>query len=263
MNKTNLLYVVILFTLLVTGCKSNSEIVDGTEFATTSEMYDIDNSKEKSKSNNIVEYIVYKDEYIVNLDNNTSISVDYVQISNLGNVNLENQINQINQILKSSLSEWVNEECEWFEQFEVDIKYKSPEYLSVCYTAHWENPNGNDFIGTVTRIGITIDINEGKRVYLNDFFEEAVVINRFLEEYNYGTEFSAPIREEEAKEIIHEASISVKEYLDEKQQTYPLVYEFMLSYISEKSSFYLEGNKIIITRDEYEMSDVYLEYKWL
>ncbi len=79
--------------------------------------------------------------------------------------------------------------------------------------------------------------------------------------FYYGNEISPPINSEEADKIIQHTSISEKEYFEDVYKTDPLVYNFMFTYIRVKPSFYLTDNKLVITRDENEFDDVYIDFK--
>jgi len=203
------------------------------------------------KFESVSDYKVYVKEYTVNGEKDKPFNVKYAQISDLGNKSLENKINKT---LKSSITAWILEDYDWMEKCQVEVKCKTSKYLSLCYSVEWKDPNGDGFISTFTRIGVTIDMRTGQRVFLNDLFKNTDSLKQKLVNYNYGNEFSPPIDSDEANEIIHETSISEKEYLEE-------VYNPDQFSIGSKSSLYLKDNKLVITRDEDDLDDVYLDYK--
>ncbi len=100
----------------------------------------------------------------------------------------------------------------------------------------------------------------GERVYLDDFVKDIKSLKLKLQDYSYDNELSPPIDSEEADNIIHYASISEKGYLNEIYKTDPLVYNYVLSYIGKKPSFYLAEDKLVIMRNEYDLNDVYIDY---
>ena len=155
------------------------------------------------------------------------------------------------------MTEWINEDCEWLEEFQLDIKYKSSKYLSLCYFNIWKDNRGEDnCMNNFLRICVTIDMQTGERVYLDDLIKDTDNLKQKLMDYDYGNEYSPPINSEE---IIHYASISEKEYYEEIYKTDPLVYDFMESYLYFRPSFYLTDNYLVITRDRYEWDDVYID----
>lgn len=245
MKRYILIYLFVVMIMLFAGCKSSNVINGQTD------------KPVESKSNNVTDYKVNIKEYVAYNEENNSFKVKYAQISDLGNDSLENQINQT---LKSSITEWINKDCDWVERFQITIKCKTSKYLSLCYTIEWGNPRGEDLVGTFTRIGLTVDIQTGDRVYLNDLIKDTANLKQTLVNYNYGTEFSPPIDYEEADKIIHYASISEKKYFEEIYKTDPHVYIFMKSYLGLKSSFYLADKQLVITRDENEFNDVYIDF---
>jgi hypothetical protein len=217
--------------MLFIGCKSNTSN---------------DNSK------NI--YETYEEDYIAYNEKNNSFIVKYVQISGLSSESLENQVNQV---LKLSITEWINENCEWMDKFQVDVKYKTSKYLSLCYTIDWKNIKGSDYPSTLTRIGVTIDMQTGERVYLEDLIKDTTSLKQKI--MNYSNEISPPIHSKEADKIIHEVSISEKKYFQEKFQTNPNVYNELKEVLVNKSSFYLLEGSLVITRNEYEYNDIYID----
>lgn len=232
MRRTILIYLFVTIAMLFVGCKSSNT-------------YDY-------KSTNSFE--IYEKEYTAYNNEKQSFIVKYAQISGLGNESLENKINQT---LKESITTWINENCEWMDRSEIVVKCKTPKYLSLCYVIEWNNSQRNGYL----RIGITVDMKTGNRVYLNDLIKDTASLKQTLINYNYGTEFSPPIDSEEADIIIHRASISETKYFEEIYKDDPYVYNHINSYLTAKSSFYLTDNKLVITRDKYELNDVYIDFK--
>ncbi len=220
-------------------------------------------------SEDVESYNIDEKEFLFNRYDGKEIRLKYIQVSGLSNVELETRINEM---LKAELTQWINLKSEWyerdparhewFERFQPEVKLKSPRYLSVCYTARWEHDNGSDYMGESVRVGITIDILEGRRVYLKDLFEDESVLKRELENYEYNSEFTAPIDSDEADKIIYEASLSMADYLDELSQTDPLAYEEIMFdlFWQPKPSFYLLEDTVVVTRSKYEISDAYLSF---
>ena len=209
-------------------------------------------------SNSIECYEVFEKEYTAYDDNNNPFSVIYAQISGLGDESLQFQINQV---LKSSITEWINEDCKWVSEMVMEVEYKTDKYLSLCYTYEILDPRGEDFISTFVRIGLTIDMQTGERIYLKDLVSDTEKLKQILTNYSYNSEFSPPISSEEADEILNYASITEKTYFEQLFETNPYVYEYTVTYLRIKPSFYIRDNEIIITRNEYDLNDVYIDYE--
>lgn len=195
-----MIYFLVIMTMLFVGCKSGSAIENQT------------NKPVETKTNNVTDYKVNIKKYILYNEKNEPFIVKYAQISGVGNESLESSINQA---LKSSITEWINKECKWMEKSQITIKCKNSRYISLCYTIEWKNSQGEDFMSAYTRMGVTVDIQTGDRVYLNDLINDTDGLKQKLEKYDYGNEFSPPIDSEEADKILHEASISESKYLEE------------------------------------------------
>lgn len=201
----------------------------------------------------VSDYEIYEKEYTDYNNEKQPFIVKYPQISGLDNKDLEDKINQT---LKESITEWINENCDWVEMSEIVVKYKTSQYLSLCYVVEWANSPKNGFM----RIGITVDMKTGDRVYLNDLIKDTDSLKQTLVKYNYEGEFSPPIESEEADSIIHYTSISETGYLEEQYEEDTYVYDFISSYLTSKPSFYLTDDKLVITRDENEMDDVIIDF---
>ncbi len=208
----------------------------------------------ESNTNSIIDYKVTIKEYEAYNKENKMFKVEYVQISGMDDENLQNQINQT---LKSSISEWITKDCDWMEKSRITVECKTSKYLSIIYKIEWENPNGKDLLGTFTRIGLTVDLQTGKRVLLNALFNDYDGLKEKLVKYDYGNEISPPIDSDEADEIIHNASITEKEFYEENYKNGHSDYNFLWS----KSSYYLTDEQIVIIRDENEFDDVHFDFK--
>lgn len=242
MKKVILIYFIVILNILFVGCKPASIIDDQTKKA------------EESKSNNVANYKVSINEYTAYNEEDKAFKVKYAQISDLGNEKLENQINKT---LKLSITEWINKDCEWAKRFQIAVKCKTPNYLSVCYTIEWKNSQGEDFMSNYTRFGVTVDMNTGERIFLDELIKDTAMLKQKLENYNYGNELSPPIDSEEADKILNFASISEKKYYDEEYKNGYSLYNFLWG----KPSFYLTDKQVVITRDENEFDDVYMDFK--
>ncbi|MNC02087.1 hypothetical protein D3C81_538660 [compost metagenome] len=246
MKRAALICFLVIMPMLFAGCNSSD--------ANDNKVNNTEGSKPSSEN----DYKVFEKEYTAYDKDNHPFNVKYAQISGVGNESLEHQINQN---LKLSMTEWINKDCEWAEKFQVDVTYKTSKYLSLRYMIEWKDSQGEDYMSTFIRIGVTIDMQTGERVYLDDLIADTESLKHKLINYNYGNGYSPPIDSEEADEIVHYASIPEMMYLEEIYKTDPLVYEFMLSYLRTKSSFYLTDKQIVITRDDYDLNDVYLDFK--
>lgn len=85
-------------------------------------------------------------------------------------------------------------------------------------------------------------------------------IKQTLEKYYYGNELSLPIDSEETDKILHEVSISEAKYFEEIYQNDPYAYDKIKDEIGSKTSFFLTDNKLVITRNEYDLNDVHFDY---
>ncbi|WP_167956259.1 hypothetical protein [Anaerosporobacter faecicola] len=215
-------------------------------------------SKNRNKYNSISNYHIYENEYTAYNEEDKPFIVNYVQISGLGNDRLEDKINQT---LKESITEWINVNCKWLEKSKISVKCKTSKYLSICYTVESKNSNGEEFESDFIRFGITIDLKTGDRVYLDDIVKEVDRLKEELTNYDYGNEVSPPIDTDEADEIIELSSISEKEYLEKMYITDPYVYDYMYSYIKAKPSFYVVDKQLVITRDEKNYNDIFIDFK--
>ncbi len=245
MKKSFFLFLIILIILGSDGCVKNSYIENQKDI----------HSYEK---NNQLDYKVNFEEYSIKNENNKLFKIKYAKISGLADKKMENKINQT---LKSSLIEWINKDCEWMSEIRINVTYKNSDYISLCYTKEWESPRGKGYINTYTRIGITINMHTGERVYLDNLIKDTKNLKRKLENYKYETEFSPPISSDEAVKIIQEASISEKDYLIESFKTDPFVYDEIKDEIASKTSFYLMDKNLVIMRDEYKLNDIYIDFK--
>lgn len=255
--------------ILLTGCHTidtnttdtraiDINIVDAKEIGTKAiDTNTIGENTIDDKSKDIIDYKLCEIEYIAYGIKGNPFNIKYAQISGLDDTSIEKKVNDT---LKDFLVEWINKECEWMERSQIYVKCKNAKYLSLCYTVEWKDDR-EDIMSTYTRIGVTIDMQTGERIYLDDLFKDIDILKEIIENYNYGNEFSPPINLEEASEIIHETSISESKYLEENYENDPYVYELIIDYIGSKSSFYLTDDKLIITRDRYELNDLYIDFK--
>jgi hypothetical protein len=250
----------VVMTLLFVGCifsnLNDGKINKDEDSISIDVNYNKAGNAEESNPIDENDYKIFQKEYTAYNKENKPFKVRYAQISGLANENLENKINQT---LKSSITEWINKDSHWMEESQLTVKYKTSKYLSLCYTIESKDDKNN--LSTYTRIGVTVDMQTGDRVYLSDLIKDTTNLKQKLVSYSYGNEISPPIDSEEAEKIIHRASISEKEYLEEIYKTDPLVYDFMFTYIRVKPSFHLTDKQIVITRDDNKYNDIYVDFK--
>ena len=244
MKKVILIYFFVVMTMLFTGCKSGNII-------------DVQTNEEiQNKANYITDYKVNIKEDIAYNENGEPFKVKYAQISDSGNEILENQINKT---LKSSITDWINKDCDWMEKCIIKIEHKDCKYISLSYTREEKSPRGEDFMSTFMRFGITVDMQTGKRVFLDDLFKGTSSLKQKLEQYIYKGETSPSIDSDYADKIIYQTSISEKKYFEEKYKTDSYEYKYLYSYLRFKSSFYLTDKQLVITIDENEYDDLYFD----
>ncbi len=202
-------------------------------------------------------YNVNEKEYTLYNAEGKSFVVKYLQVSDMDDKDLENKINQAT---KSSVSEWVNQDCEWMADSKLIVECHSSKYLSYYYEVESKDERGKDYLSTFARIGITINIETGERIYANDLINDIASFKNKLVEYSYENEVSCPIDTQEVEKIIYYTSISEKEYLEEILINDPLVYESIFSYIRIKPTFYLTDKYLVITRDENKYNDILIDF---
>lgn len=237
------------------------------------------NSKEKTvveeKENTIIKkidintventYEVFVEKFNYKSENKVLFTVPYAQVKNMKNKEIEEKVNQI---LKDDMLSWINEDCEWVEPLKVEVQLKSSKYLSITYMREWL-PSGNTTFEPYTYLGVTVDMETGKRMKLLDFFEdnaENFKLKILSHDYSDGyLEFTGKPDLDEINEIIKTASLTNKEYLDLLFEENASIYEYIKSYLGRRNSFYLTKNKLVIVKNQLEMPrdlrDIFLIYK--
>ncbi len=248
---------VIFFSFFVmTSCKgiSDIEIYKGKKFKNEANLI---NSNETNI--NGVEYEVFIKNHTVNKNDGSSFGVQYAAIEGLDNELVQKKINKT---LETSITSWMDENCEWFKYYDLSIMHKSSKYISVLYYREWNSSN-EGVIKHKSSLGITVDLESGEILSLYDFYKEEDELKTMLEKYTFeDTEFCGEkLSSEKVEKIIVEASLTIESYLKKVYKSDKNAYSFIKSYVSRKNSFYLTENYIVITDGDYELCNLYLKLK--
>ncbi len=256
-----LIALLVLAVILLTGCQSSN--IHYNDLLTPSVSADIkDDEPNDSLSDEYTntpettdgilnDYEVVEASYTTYDDYNNMFQVTYAQVSGVSNIDLEDRINEA---LMVSMTEWINSNCDWANEFQIEVTSKTSELLSLCYSLGYEFNNQTMYI----HVGVTVDMQTGKRLYLSDVVENIEEIRGEIVSYEYSTDFSPPIDADEADEIIHYTSISEKEYFEEMSLFDSYVYQYMFTYLRVKPTFYLKNDLLVIIRDEYDLNNIYI-----
>lgn len=178
----------------------------------------------------------------------------YVNIDSMQNKEIEAQINSL---LKNVPVCLLEDPSGWIKDSKVEVVFQTEDYLSILYSVSL-NDEGN--VEEAIRFGITVDMNTGKRLFLNDFIEVNQVYKLFEELETSPETFSPAITKEDVDKLFEEASISEQEYLENIKSTDPYAYYFSGAYIRSKSSFYLKEDEIVIILNEHPSNDIHINH---
>lgn len=176
-------------------------------------------------------------------------SIPYISISGLENPAIAAQANEV---LKTVVEGIAGNTAEIKTNAPViSAVYQDSDYLSVLYEVQYDESAERVKLGK-GRVGIVIDIHTGNRLFLDDFFDSPDELFSCMSSYKTDGEFFVPIEYAEAVNIFNAASLSEAEYAAQKDAS---AFDFMLRYTLSKPTFYLDGNEIVIIRDNFDLND--------
>jgi len=248
MKKIIWISLLLAVTVFFTGCgiSENGSQGNNTESHTESLTEDTGNENASGIAN---DYEVHEAEYVFDEGGESEYKVTYAQISGINDKDIEADINQA---LKLAVTEWLKEDTTWMEKCEYVVTCHTQRYLSLLYTHKSIGGNPKSQRTYITRFGITVDMQTGKRVFLDELMD-AVSLKEKLMEYEYSNDIGAPITAKDANKIIQGASLSEMEYFVLEYHNDPL---FLIgSSLHYKPSFYFTDNQIVILRNIDMISD--------
>lgn len=194
-------------------------------------------------------YIAEKREYTFCRDG-VEYSIPYMSISGLENPAIAAQANEV---LKTVAEGIADNSAEIKTNTPViSAVYQDSDYLSVLYEVNYDESPEYVKLGK-GRVGIVVDVHTGNRLFLDDFFESPDELFSCMSSNKTDGEFFVPIEYAEAVNIFTFASLSELEYALQKDTN---AFDFLLRYTLSKPTFYLDGNEIVIIRDNFDLNDV-------
>lgn len=196
-------------------------------------------------------YIVEEREYTLCRDG-VEYSIPYISVSGLKKPTAEAQANEV---LKTVVEGIAGNTAEIKTNAPViSAVYQDSDYLSVLYEVEYDESPERVKFGK-GRVGIVVDMHTGNRLFLDDFFDSPDELFSCMSSYKPDGEFFVPIEYAEAVNIFTFASMSELEYAAQKDTN---AFDFLLRYTLSKPTFYLDGNEIVIIRDNYDLNDVHV-----
>lgn len=196
-------------------------------------------------------YVVEKREYTLCRDG-AEYSIPYISVSGLENPAIEAQANEV---LKTVAEGIADNSAEIKTNAPViSAVYQDSDYLSVLYEVKYDESPERVKFGK-GRVGIVVDMHTGNRLFLDDFFDSPDELFSCMSSYKTDGEFFVPIEYAEAVNIFTFASPSELEYALQKDTN---AFDLLLRYTLSKPTFYLDGNEIVIIRDNFDLNDVHV-----
>lgn len=190
----------------------------------------------------------------------TEFSIPYVQITKCTDKKLQKKVNDflitiVPDIVAKDQRKWIG-----FNDYSIEITNQTSEYLSLLYDLDLDDGGYFNKFGN-GRIGITIDMKTGERVFLDHFFESAEQLYEAMKKSEpEESEFFVPVWMEDANKVFSAASLSELEYLKQKAEEYPKIYHNLIGTLGHKPTFYLTPTEIVVVRDTYDWNDVLISY---
>lgn len=163
---------------------------------------------------------------------------EYIQIGS----GLDDVQSAVNKTLETAATDWLTGECAWMAASTGEIVFQSEEYITIGYSLNLGS--GDEKL----RIFHTVNLEDGSRMFLNDFFEEEEFVTICKNEF-------PDWDEDKIKAIYQYASLSEGEYLRLLEQYDPQVQHFILSYLREKPDFFLTNRGITLKLSVYTDDD--------
>lgn len=196
-----------------------------------------------------------EDNYIIS-EKTGDNGIPILYVSNMKNSTIERKINIV---LSDSMYELVKDVTdEWLSKIDlitVSAKYKGTDFLSILYELHNKDVNDDYRVG-YGRMGITISIQTGERVFLDEFVNDIDELYSAMSSYvSPITEAFPPVTYDQAEKVYYSNSVSELEYIH-SEWNYPWASGEALSIALGKPCFYLFEGNIVIVRDAFDLHDV-------
>jgi hypothetical protein len=237
---------VILFVLLLAfGC------FVGAAFLTESSYSSMDKSK--------ASYEVTENKSIIIDGSGQKYHVPYLQVTGIEDKGVEEKVNaclySVIELFNSGSGDYSA-----LKDIVLSVRLQSDDYLSLLYECPLDQSTTVEN-GSI-RIGLTINMATGERVFLDDLFSQRTkTLYEMISMYGSQSEFSPPITQADAISITEKASQSEYDYMSMILIDDPLACNFMLTYLRTKPTFFMTGTSVCIIRDPYEMDDIYLDFQ--
>ena len=188
------------------------------------------------------------------------------ELPNIAVYNLDNEtvMRTINNVLKNVIGEILevsNYNESWgpmLTELSVSVQHQSRDYISVLFELH-NSSTEDDYRTGYGRIGVTIDLRTGKRLFLDDFINSPERLYEEIQAYDSPYSEAYYIGNfEDAKEIYASASISEIEFIEETRLSDPLANDFALEYAFRRPTFYLTQDEIVVIRQPVDIYDVHI-----
>lgn len=194
-------------------------------------------------------YIAEKREYTFCRDG-VEYSIPYMSVSGLKNSTAEAQVNEALKTVAEGIAD--NSAEIKTDAPVISAVYQDSDYLSVLYEVKYDESPERVKLGK-GRVGIVVDMHTGNRLFLDDFFDSPDELFSCMSSYKTDGEFFVPIEYAEAVNIFTFASLSELEYALQEDTN---AFDFLLHYTLSKPTFYLDGDEIVIIRDNFDLNDV-------
>lgn len=179
-------------------------------------------------------------------------SIPYMSVSGLENSTAEAKANDV---LKTVVEGIAGNTAEIkTDAPAISAVYQDSDYLSVLYEVKYDESPERVKFGK-GRVGIVVDMHTGNRLFLDDFFDSPDELFSCMSSYKTDGEFFVPIEYAEAVNIFTFASLSELEYALQEDTN---AFDFLLRYTLSKPTFYIDGNEIVIIRDNFDLNDVHV-----
>lgn len=171
------------------------------------------------------------------------VKFQYVQIAS----GLDKKVrDEVNRTLYVSATEWLTDKCTWAMDCKWDIVFQSDKFITVCYYSSMRNEQISEQI----RVYNTVDISNGRRIYLDDLIENK---NQFVEMVHSAF---PEVKTEQLERFYDGASLSEDEYFGKLEKFDPLARQFPVSYVLSKPDFYLTEGGVGIKYSGYTSDDI-------
>lgn len=206
------------------------------------------------------DYNIIEEEKTFTTSAGSKYALLYFQVSGLQNISLQDKINQ-NLMDIVNFCELNVDECEVMQDIVFSLKAKNRKYLSVLYELALDAENGELVKNGSIRIGLTVSMESGERIFLDDLIEFDKAYSEYQNLRETATLFSSPLSSDEFESIFELASVSELEYIDSVRLRDNLADQFLISYLRVKPTFFIDSDKITIITSPYTLDDISLAWK--